>query len=172
MPVDEWQDTEAISALRKCVVRYFAEATANHVHYTRPSSIHADATANGFSVTQANVLQSWVAPSENTYAVLVYEPEYTFLAPLSSYPTATAEGTLLQGTPSAAAARQRLTLTMEPTDDPAPPDPEPIELPKPVPPLPPPVFETPDLPAPSPEEAAPFPNTYGTWPLEPRGFGY
>ncbi|WP_410576638.1 hypothetical protein [Amycolatopsis sp. lyj-108] len=172
MPVDEWQDTEAVSVLRKCVVRYFAEATSNHVLNARPSSIWDDARANGFSVPQANVLLSWVQPTENTISVLVYEPEYVFLAPLSSYPTATAEGTLLQGTPSAAAAQQRQTLTTEPTDDPVPPDPERIELPKPVPPLPPPVFETPDLPAPSPKEAAPFPNTYGTWPLEPRGFGY
>ncbi|MEV6908079.1 hypothetical protein [Amycolatopsis sp. NPDC051071] len=172
MPVDEWQDTEAVSALRKCVVRYFAEATADHVLYSRPSSIHADATANGFTVPQANVLSSWVAPRENTNPVLVYEPEYTFLAPLSSYPTATAEGTLLRGTPSAAVAKQTHATTTAAPEGSSPPVLEPFEPPGPVPPLPVPVFETPDLPAPSPQEPSPFPDTVGAWPLEPRGFGY
>ncbi|WP_125790923.1 hypothetical protein [Amycolatopsis sp. WAC 01376] len=172
MPVDEWQDTEAISVLRKCVVRYFAEATANHVWFARPSSLQSDATANGFSVTQANVLQSWVTPRENTYAVPVFEPEYMFLAPLSSYPTATTEGTLLRGTPSASFAKQRQMLASEPPDEPTPSAPQPVELPERVPPPPLPVLETPDLPKPSPGEPSPFPDTYGAWPLEPRGFGY
>ncbi|MGW4829526.1 hypothetical protein ACWEOG_18225 [Amycolatopsis japonica] len=172
MPVDEWQDIEAVSALRKCVVRYFAEVTANHVLYDRPDSIHADATANDFSVAQANVLASWVLPRENTYSVPVFEPEYMFLAPLSSYPTATAEGTLLRGTPNAALAKKRQMLDNEPPDEPTPPAPEPVELPERVPPPPLPVLETPDLPAPSPSEPSPFPNAYGAWPLEPRGFGY
>ncbi|MFD8496211.1 hypothetical protein [Amycolatopsis sp. NPDC059657] len=102
MPLDEWQDTEAVSALRKCLVRYWAEATANQAVYARPASIHTDATANGFTVGQANVLQAWVQPAENTYAVAFHEPEYMFLAPLTTYPTATAEGTLLQGQPASA----------------------------------------------------------------------
>ncbi|MFF0144636.1 hypothetical protein [Amycolatopsis sulphurea] len=179
MPLDEWEDTEAISVLRKCVVRYKVQATKDHVIYTRPADVWDDATAHGFTNEQANVLLTWITPTENTYAVLAFEPEYVFLAPLSTYPTATAEGTLLQGTPAPSTAlRARRAVVQDepaPPDDPPPSDPpQPgrVVLPEPVPPLPVPVFGTPALPEPSPAEPSPFPDQLGAWPLEPRGFGY
>lgn len=180
MPLDEWEDTEAVSILRKCVVRYQVQATKDHLIYNRPADVWDDATANGFTAQQANVLLTWITPTENTYPVRIYEPEYVFLAPLSTYPTATAEGTLLQGTPATLAAQSQ-SRTAAAQDEPGPVvDPEPpvpttpgrVVLPEPVPPPPAPVLEIPELPAPSPVEPSPFPNEYGTWPLEPRGFGY
>jgi len=170
MPLDEWEDTVAVSILRKCLVRYAVQATKNHVIYTRPADVWDDATAHGFTGEQANVLLAWVTPLENTYPVLVYEPEYLFLAPLSSYPTATAEGTLLQGIP-AASSRMLKAARAEPA--PADPDrPGRVALPQPVPPPPPPVTDVPELPKPTPAEPSPFPDRLGRWPLEPRGFGY
>ncbi|MFE0020516.1 hypothetical protein [Amycolatopsis sp. NPDC059021] len=172
MPLDEWQDTEAVSVLRKCVVRYNVQATKDHVLYNRPADVWEDATRHGFTGDQANVLLTWVTPTENTYPVYAFEPEYAFLAPLSTYPTATAEGTLLQGTPATVAAHGQ-ALTTDAADQPGrEPAPGRVVLPQPVPPPPAPTSDTPQLPAPSPAESSPFPDERGAWPLPPRGFGY
>lgn len=97
MPLDEWQDTEAVSSTRRGNVEFRANLTAEHIWFERNPDIDANLRAVGFTDPQNQALRFWFRTFPNTYESYFREPEYVFLAPLNAFPTASDEGTLLPG---------------------------------------------------------------------------
>lgn len=97
MPLDEWQDTEAVSATRRGNIEFHWRVTQDHTWFTRNPDVRADLQAQGFTANQANTLAVWFSTFPNLIDSYFREPEYAFLAPANAFPTASIEGTLLPG---------------------------------------------------------------------------
>ncbi|MEO6089274.1 MAG: hypothetical protein ABIQ18_39795 [Umezawaea sp.] len=97
MPVDQWDEIEAQTLLRRGNVEIHANVTGNRFTRPRNADFSADALGKGFTASQTEFLAAWVTQSEVRYPVLFREPEYVFLAPLAAFPMASIEGSLITG---------------------------------------------------------------------------
>ena len=99
MPVNQWAESDEDTRLRRGNVQFLGQVTTDHVQYPRTNTDIRDSLVNqfGFTASQANGLADWFTVKSNLRECFYREPEYAFLAPLSSFPTATLAGTLLPG---------------------------------------------------------------------------
>lgn len=97
MPVDQWDETEAQTRVRRGNVEIHVNVTGTRFFRDRNEDFDADARSKGFTSAQSEFMQAWFDQSEKRYPVFFREPEYVFLAPSTAFPTATLEGTLITG---------------------------------------------------------------------------
>lgn len=97
MPVDQWDETDTQTRVRRGNVEIHVNVTGTRFFRDRNENFSADALAKGFTPSQVEFMEAWFRQDEKRYPVLFREPEYVFLAPESAFPTASAEGTLITG---------------------------------------------------------------------------
>ncbi|HVK25212.1 MAG TPA: hypothetical protein VM677_27970 [Actinokineospora sp.] len=97
MPTGQWDDTITQSVVKRGNIQFLANITAQSDRFPRNADYGADASAKGFTPQQAEFMAAWFETFSARNAVSFREPEYAFLAPLSAFPTASAEGTLIPG---------------------------------------------------------------------------
>ncbi|MBM7770892.1 hypothetical protein JOD54_001096 [Actinokineospora baliensis] len=97
MPLDEWRDTEVVSATRRGNIEFHWKVTQNQEWFARNPDLRTDLQNQGFTAAQANTLALWFQTFPAQISNYFREPEYAFLAPMNAFPSASAEGTLLAG---------------------------------------------------------------------------
>lgn len=97
MPNNQWDDTTEQSLVKRGNVEIRVNVKTQSTYFVRSDDFSADAQSKGFTASQTQLMDFWFQKSSNRYAVFFREPEYAFLAPLSAFPAASPEGTLIPG---------------------------------------------------------------------------
>lgn len=97
MEVNQWADTVDQSVVKRGNVELWVRVVNQAPNPFRNEDFSVDALSKGFTAAQTEFMQAWFPTTAARVPVFAREPEYVFLAPLSAFPTASPEGSLITG---------------------------------------------------------------------------